>query len=99
MRQKQLEKWEEIRAKGKGEFILRNGGVIFGLIFMGIIFPTMKFIIGFISSNFTFSFFDKDFQFGVIFGLMVAFPVGCLQGWLMWEWTEWGYQRAKRKAK
>ena len=99
MNQKRKEKWEKIRAKGKSEFILRDGGVIFGLIFIGLILPIIKFIVGYISSDFTFSFFDKNFQFGVIFGLIIAFPVGCFWGWLVWEMTEWSYLRDKRKLK
>jgi|GEM_PF-1445473 len=99
MKPKHFEKWEKTRAKGKSEFILRNGGVIFGLVGMGLLVPIGLTIIEFISNDFTFSFFNKNFQFGIIGRLMTAFPVGCLWGWIMWEWMEWSYQRAKSKLK
>ncbi len=98
MNQKKLEKWEKRRAKGKSEFILRDGGV-FGLICFGIIVPIINTFVEFIANDFTFAFFDKSFQFRIIIGLIIAFPLGCLIGWLSWETSEWSYLRAKRKSK
>ncbi len=99
MNKKRKERWKKKRAKGKSEFILRDGGVIFGLIFMGIIAPIIKFIVSFIENNFTLSFFDKNFQVSIIFGLILAFPLGCLFGWLVWEISEWSYLRDKSVLK
>lgn len=98
MKKDKWEKWEKTRAKGKSEFILKDGGIIFGLIGIGLILPIALAIFDFISSNFTFSFFNKNYQFRIIGGLISAFPAGCLWGWIMWEWMEWSYQRAKRKS-
>jgi uncharacterized integral membrane protein len=98
MTKKQLERWEKKRAKGKSEFILKDGGVIFGLLGMGLILALVKIVIGFVSSNFTFDFFDKSFQVGLFVGVIIAFPIGCLFGWVNWEVSEWSYSRAKRKS-
>lgn len=93
MNQKQQEKWEKTRAKGQSEFVLKEGGLIFGLLFFGLILPAMRFIVGFITSNCTFSFFNKGFQAGVLFNLLIAFPLGCFLGWGLWHWNEFKYAR------
>jgi hypothetical protein len=93
MKEKHREKWRKIRARGKGEFILKYGGVIFGLLGIGLLVPAAKIILGFLSSEFTFSFFDRNFLFRIITGLIIAFPAGCLWGWILWEINEWSYSK------
>jgi len=93
MNQKRSQKWEKIRAEGQSEFVLKQGGLIFGLLILGFISPVFLFISNFISSGYSFSFFDKAFQFRVIFGLIISFPAGCIWGLLTWYLNEWSYSR------
>jgi uncharacterized integral membrane protein len=95
MNQKQKEKWKKIRAKGQSEFVLKEGGLIFGLLLFGLIVPILRFIVGFITNDFTFSFFDKGFQMGIFLNLFFAFPLGCLLYLGSWYWNEFKYSRSK----
>lgn len=98
MNQKQLKNWEKKRARGKSEVILRDGGIL-SLILIGIVASIIEIIIEFFANNFTFSFFNKSFQVQLFIRFMLAFPVGCLIGWLNWEISEWRYLRTNLKSK
>lgn len=88
MNQKRRLKWEKMRAKGQSEFVLKQGGLIFGLLWMGLILRLVLSIFDFIDSGYSFSFFDKAFPLKVIFGLIISFPLGCLWGWITWHRSE-----------
>jgi hypothetical protein len=93
MKPKQKARWEKMRRKGKSRFILLQGGVLFGLLGMGTIFPALKFIYRFVNAGYTLSFFDKDYQAGILFGFVEWFAIGCLWGWLAWHSSEMAYLR------
>ena len=93
----QLEKWEKKLAKGKSEFILHDGGIL-SLVTVGIIVSIIEIIYEFFANSLEFSFFDKSFQVRLFVRFMLAFPLGCLLGWIVWETSEWSYLRAKRKS-
>lgn len=95
MNRKRKEKWEKIRSKGQSEFVLKQGGLIMGLLVFGLLVPTAQFIFEFITSGYSFSFFDKEFLARAIFGLIIAFPFGCLWGLVVWKINEWQYRRHK----
>lgn len=97
MNQKRRLKWEKVRAKGQSEFVLKQGGLIFGLLGMGLILPLVLFIFDYIDGGYSFSFFNKAFQAKFLFGLITSFPVGCLWGWLTWHLSEWIYSRNNLK--
>ena len=99
MNERHLTKWEKTRAKGKSEFILRDGGVIFGLLVFGFLMPVLTLVVRFVLHGFNFTFLDKEFLVRIIFGLIIAFPFGCLWGWLTWEFNEWSYKRHRQKLK
>lgn len=86
-----------MRAKGQSEFVLKEGGLKFGLLLFGVITPIIRFIVEFTINDFTFSFFDKGFQLGIFLNLFTAFPLGCLSGWIIWHWTEFRYSQIRHK--
>jgi len=95
MNAKQKEKWEKVRAKGKSEYILRDGGVILGFVFCGLIFSLSRAVTKFISNDYSFSFLDGEFLVETAFRFALGFPLGCLIAWLTWEWNEFSYSRSK----
>ena len=96
MKEKHKARWEKIRAKGKRKFILIYGGVMFGLIGTGIVGQIFMIAIKFVTNDYNFSFFDKQFQFDLIPKLISSFPVGCLWGWIIWKTTERNYLKTER---
>lgn len=95
MNAKQKEKWGKVRAKGKSEYILRDGGVILCFVVCGLIFPLTRTLTKFISNGSSFSFLDGGFLVEIAFGFVLGFPLGCLIAWLTWEWNEFSYSRSK----
>jgi uncharacterized integral membrane protein len=95
MNHNKREKWEKVRTKGQSEFVLKQGGLVFGFLFVGIIIPILRFTVEFVSNDFTFSFFNKGFQLSLFLHLFAAFPIGCLWGWLSWQLNEFTYSRSK----
>lgn len=99
MNQKQIEKWKTKRAKGKSEFILKDGGIIYGLIGFGLVLPVVRFIVGYVESDLSFAFLDKSFLITLFIIWLTSFPIGCLWGWVMWNWNEFDYRRSKENLK
>lgn len=95
MKANRKERWEKIRAKGKSEYILRDGGVILGFILCGFFLPLIRTASKFISNGYSFSFLDGRFLVEIAFGFVFGFPLGCLAAWLSWEWNEFSYARSK----
>lgn len=95
MKAKQKERWEKIRAKGKSEYILRDGGVILGFVLCGFFFSLIRAVSKFILNGYSFSFLDGEFLVEIAFGFAFSFPLGCLTAWLTWEWNEFSYSRSK----
>lgn len=97
MKEKTLKWWEKKRAKGRSEYVLRDGG-LFSLVLFGIITPIVKAVYRFVAGGFTLDLLDRTFQLELFVGLIISFPLGCLLGWLIWEFNEWDYRRTIRKT-
>lgn len=95
MNAKQKEKWEKVRAKGKSEYILRDGGVILGFVLCGLGLSLSRAVNEFVSNGYSFSFLDGGFLVKTAFGFVLGFPLGCLAVWLTWGWNEFSYSRSK----